>query len=111
MVDAQLTQVVEPECLEDETVFKCEQATSPLRWTIKTVNRTFERGLTQDGEMFTFMNDLSYGFMMNRTRTSSASIVSFLRVNAVRDLSGAQVMCSGSMGQFMTMLEIGKDNL
>ena len=61
MVDAQLTQVVEPKCLEDETVFKCEHATSPLRWTIKTVCCTFERILSQDGEIFTFMNDLSYG--------------------------------------------------
>ena len=108
MVDAQLTLVVEPECLEDETVFKCEQATSPLRWTIKTVYRTFERVLSQDGEMITFMDDLRYGFMMNRTVTSSDSINSFLRVNAVRDLSGAQVICSGRTGHFMTMLEIGK---
>ena len=107
MVDAQLTLVVEPECLEDETVFKCEQATSPLRWTIKTVYRTFERVLSQDGEMLTFMDDLRYGFMMNRTATSD-SIISFLRVNAVRDLSPAQVMCSGSTGAFMMMLEIGK---
>ena len=73
-----------------------------------TVGHIFERVLSQDGEMFTFMNDPGYGFMMNRMITSSGSINSFLMVNAVMDLNGTQVMCSGSTRQFVTMLEIGK---
>ena len=108
-----MSSIVEPVCPETEVVFLCEQATSPVRWTVSIIATTettliLERTLSssQVGNAFTFSNDPGYGFMISLTTTPSDSINSFLRVNAVRELNGAQVECAGGTGSFMAELQI-----
>ena len=99
-VGAQLTSIIEPVCPGDEAVLLCEQGSLPLRWRVSNIAGTglsLERTFSslQSGE--TFSNDPGYGFMISLTTTSSGSIESFLRVNAVRELNGAQVECTNCL--------------
>ena len=91
-----------------QVVFVCQQTGSTLRWTVDLHGGTIiERTVLspQIGTNLTFVND-GFGFETHILSSSSAGIISELRVTAVRQLNGATVECRGGSGSFMSTIQI-----
>ena len=87
-----------------QVVFVCQQTGSTLRWTVGNLpSGTFitdQISLTVDssqaGSILTFPDDPGFGFEIHVLSSSStSSIISELRVTAVRQLNGVTVECAG----------------
>ena len=92
-------------------MFICQQPGSTSRWTVdlpggvsnELVNSASS---SQAGRVSTFTND-PYGFEIHVLSSSSgSSVISELRVSAVRQLNGVTVECVGPSGSFMSTIQI-----
>ena len=91
-------------------MFVCNQTGSALRWTVdlpggSSIVRTV---LSSEavGTVSTISTDLGVEFDIYLLSSSSASIISELRVTAVRQLNGVTVECVGLSGSFMSTIQI-----
>ena len=95
-----------------QVVFVCQQTGSFLRWTVGNLPRSGAVEQTasslivvssQAGSVLTFTDDPGFGFEIHVSSSSSASsVISKLRVTAVRQLNGATVECAGDSGPLPT---------
>ena len=97
-------------CVGKQVVFVCQQtgSTSLLTWRVDLPGgTTIERTVLspQVGTNLTFVND-GFGFETHILSSSSAGIISELRVTAVRQLNGATVVCRGGSGSFLSTIQI-----
>ena len=109
MSDAQLTPPGEATCEGEQVVFTCQQTGSISRWEVNLpgVVITNSPSSSQAGTILTFRDDPSFGFEIHVLSSSSASsVISELRVTAVRQLNGVTVECVGNSGSFMSTIEI-----
>ena len=91
----------------------CQQPGLGLRWTISNLPGGISDRLTVDisslqaGAVLNFRND-PYGFEIHILSSSSAStsVLSELRVTAVRELNGVTVECFGLNGTFVSTIQI-----
>ena len=90
-------------------MFVCQQTGPTLTWRVDLPGGTsFERSVLspQAGTNLTFQSDRSFGFEIHILSSSSAGIISELRVTAVRQLNGVTVVCRGGSGSFMSTIQI-----
>ena len=105
----QLTSPGRVVCVGEQVVFVCQRTGSVLRWEVD-----FPGGVSNDlvnsvssslaGTVLTFSND-QYGFEIH-VLSSSNSVISELRVTAVRQLNGVTVKCVGPSGILMSTFQI-----
>ena len=95
-----------------QVVFVCQQSGSTSRWTVglpggvsnELVNSASS---SQRGMVLTFANDPGYGFEIHVLSSSSASsVISELRVTAIRQLNGIMVECTGPTGMLTSTIQI-----
>ena len=106
--DAQLTSPDEPVCVAEQVVFVCQQTVPTLTWTVDLPGgRSIERTVLspQVGTVWTFVNDPGFEFEVHILSSSSASIISELRVTAVRQLNGVTVECRGGRGTHLSTIQ------
>ena len=92
-----------------QVVFTCQQAGTASRWTVNlpTITLTSTALSSQSGIMSIFANDPGFGFEIRLLSSSlSSSVISELRVTAVRQLNGVTVECLGGSGNFMYTIQI-----
>ena len=92
-----------------QVVFRCQQISATSRWTINLSNITISNSATfsQAGTMSNFIDDPGYGFEIHiLSSSSSSSVISELRVTAVRQLNGVTVECLGVSGNFISTIQI-----
>ena len=113
LLDAQLTSPGEAVCVTNQVVFGCQQTGSFIRWTVGNLPRGINTELTrsasssQVGIVLTFTDDPGFGFEIHvLSSSSSSSVLSELRVTAVRELNGVTVECLGNSGSFPSTIEI-----
>ena len=93
-----------------QVVFVCQQTGSTSRWTVDLPGGISNQlsnsaSSSQAGTVLTFAND-PYGFEIHvLSSSSSSSVISELRVTAVRELNGVTVECVAS-GRFMSTIQI-----
>ena len=110
--DAQLTSPDEAVCVGEQVVFVCQQSGSTSRWTVDLPGEisnelSISASSSQAGTVLIFVNDPGFGFEIHILSSSSASsVISELRVTAVRQLNGATVECAGASGSFMSTIQI-----
>ena len=108
--DALLTPPDEAVCVGKQVVFVCQEAGSSLRWTVNLPGGSSivnSASSAQAGTVLTFSNDPGFGFEIHVLSSSSASsVISELRVTAVRQLNGVTVECVGPSGRFMSTIQI-----
>ena len=109
--DAQLTPPGEAACVGEQVVFVCQQSGSTLTWTVDlpggvSNDLVNSASSSQAGTVLTFADDPGFGFEIHVLSSSSASIISELRVTAVRELNGVTVRCLGGSGSFMSTIQI-----
>ena len=98
-------------CVGEQVVFVCQQTGSFSSWSVNLPGGSSNEivnsvSSSQVGRVLPFSND-PYGFEIHVLPSSSASsIISELRVTAVRELNGVTVECSGSSGRFMSTIQI-----
>ena len=101
MSDAQLTSPGEAVCVGQQVVFVCQQTGSAVRWTVNLPGGISNELLhsvssSEAGRVLKFSND-SFGFEIHvLSSSSSSSVISELRVTAVRQLNGVSVECAGN---------------
>ena len=92
-----------------QLVFTCQQNGTTSRWTVNLPMITLANtaSSSQAGAVSTFAYDLGFGFEIHILASSSSnSVISELRVTAVRQLNGVTVECLGISGRFMSTIEI-----
>ena len=108
--DAQLTSPGEAVCVGEQVVFVCQQIGSTLRWTVDLPGGVSNQLSTsavssQSGTVWTIPNDPGFGFEIHILSSSSASsVITELRVTAVRELNGVTVECLGGTGLFTSIV-------
>ena len=94
-------------------MFTCQQPGGTSRWDITLSSGMVLRGSalsTNIGLVFSLSNDPGFGFELHvLPSSSSSSVISELRVTAVRQLNGVTVECLGSSGRFMSTVQIALD--
>ena len=94
-----------------QVVFVCQQTSSTLRWTVDLPGGVSNElvssaSSSQAGTVLIFSND-PYGFEIHVLSSSSvSSVISELRVTAVRQLNGATVECAGPSGTFSSTIDV-----
>ena len=92
-------------------MFVCQQTGSTSRWTVNLPGGIINElsnsaSSSQAGTVLTFVND-PYGFEIHVLSSSSgSSVISELRVTAVRQLNGVTVECAGANGSYMSTIQI-----
>ena len=92
-------------------MFVCQQPGSSSRWTVDlpggiSNELSNSASSSQAGMVLSFPND-PFGFEVHVLSSSSASsVISELRVTAVRQLNGVTVECLGSNGRFTSTIQI-----
>ena len=92
-------------------MFVCQQTGSLTRWTVNLPGGSSNdlvnsASSSLAGTVLTFSND-PYGFEIHvLSSSSSSSVISELRVTAVRQLNGVTVECEGGSGSYMSTIEI-----
>ena len=82
-------------------MFVCQQAGSISRWTVNLPGGSSNEisnpaTSSQAGRVLSFSNDPGFGFEIHILNSSSASsVITELRVTAVRQLNGVTVECAG----------------
>ena len=98
--------------MDQQAVFTCQQA-GTTQWTISLpggVSFSSPAQSSQAGVTFNIQNNLGYMFEIHvLPSSSSSSVISELRVTAVRQLNGVTVECLGSSGRFMSTVQIALD--
>ena len=105
---AQLTSPDEAVCEGQEIVFTCQQP-SGTGWTVVLAPGNLLRSIVSSSDIGTvvvFTNDPGFGFEIHVLPNSSSSVISELRVTAVRQLNGVTVECTGNGGTFMSTIQI-----
>ena len=98
--------------MRQQVVFTCQQTGTTLRWTVNlpggtSAQLTNTASSSQAGTASNFMNDPGFGFEIQvLNSSSSSSVISELRVTAVRQLNGVPVECIGSSRGFMSTIQI-----
>ena len=90
-------------------MFVCQQTGPTLTWrVILPGGISIERTVLspQAGTVLTFETDRSFGFEIHILSSSSAGIMSELRVTAVSELNGVTVECRGGSGSFMSNIQV-----
>ena len=93
-------------------MFVCQETGSTLRWTVDLPGGASNEISTtvtssQAGRVLTFADDPGFGFEIHVLSSSSAStIISELRVTAVRQLNGVTVECRGGSGSSLSTIQI-----
>ena len=91
-------------------MFTCQQAGTTSRWTVNLpmdILLQLSASSSQTGTVSNFINDPGFGFDIHiLSSSSSSSVISELRVTAVRQLNGVTVECLGSSGRFMSTIHI-----
>ena len=89
-------------------MFVCQQAGSISRWGVYPPGISLFRlvSSSQAGTVLTFVND-PFGFEIHVLSSSSnSSIITELRVTAVRQLNGTTVRCKGDNGSLISTIQI-----
>ena len=92
-----------------EVVFTCQQNGSLLVWTINLPNITFNNPAISSlaGTVTSFIDDPGFGFEIHVLNSSSSStVISELRVTAVRQLNGVTVECLANSGRFTSTIQL-----
>ena len=96
-----------------QAVFTCQQSGSISRWTINlpegiSIRLTNSATSSQAGTVLTFVDDPGFGFEIHVLLSSSlnTTVISELRVTAVRQLNGVTVECLGFSGNFISTIQI-----
>ena len=101
-------------------MFGCQQPGSTSRWTVDLpggISNQLSNSASSSlaGRVLTFQNDPGFGFEIHvLSSSSSSSVISELRVTAVRELNGVTVKCAGSDGTYRSTIQItsvGEENL
>ena len=99
-------------CAGNQVVFVCRQSSSS-RWTVFTLpSETVDQiSLTVDssqtGTVLPIPYDPGFGFEIYvLPSNSSSSVISELRVTAVRQLNGVTLECAGDNGHYMSTIMI-----
>ena len=101
-------------CEGQEIVFTCQQRGAIASWDVTLPSgmklyRTVRN--TQDSTAGPLHNQndprTNFGFTVQLLSSSNNSIVSQLRVFAVRELDCTSVMCTGATGLFITTIKVG----
>ena len=109
--DAQLTSPVEAVCGGKQVLFVCQRDYF-TRWSVffpGDLEAIYELRVlpSQAGTVLTFQDDTSFGFEIHVLSSSSnTTVLSQLRVTAVRQLNGTIVECEGSNGNQRRTIQI-----
>ena len=105
--DAQLTAPVETVCSGQPVLFLCQQLSASATWIVN-IPGLMLRVLAPRavGELEMFPGDPGYAFEVTTTALGNGSIVSELRVTAVRELDGVTVNCEGFSGMYMSEIQV-----
>ena len=90
-------------------MFICQHPGSALVWTVDLPGGTITESVasSQAGRVLTFADDPGFGFEIHVLSSSLAnSIISELRVTAVRQLNGVTVECVGPIESYMYTIQI-----
>ena len=109
---AQLTSPSEAVCVGEQVVFVCQQIGGISRWTVGNLPRGIS-GFTATalsslaGMVYSIHDDPGFGFEIYvLPSSSSSSVISELRVTAVRQLNGVTLRCEGGNGSFVSTIQI-----
>ena len=90
-------------------MFTCQQPGPISVWRINLPMTTLTNSASSSeaaGTVSTFVNDPGFGFEIHILSSSSGSVISELRVTAVRELNGVTVECIGGSGTFTSTIQI-----
>ena len=89
-------------------MFVCQLTGPILIWRVDLPERNIEQTKLspQAGTNLTFENDDDFGFEIHILSSSSAGIMSELRVTAVSQLNGITVECARPSGSFMSTIQV-----
>ena len=93
-------------------MFVCQRTGSSLRWEVDFPGGVSNRissspSSSLAGTVLTFSNDPGFGFEVHiLSLSSSSSIITELRVTAVRQLNGVSLRCVGPSGTLMSTIQI-----
>ena len=90
-------------------MFICQHPGSALVWTVDLPGGTITESVasSQAGTVLTFADDPGFGFEIHVLSSSLASsVISELRVTAVRQLNGVTVECAGPIVSYMSTIQI-----
>ena len=96
----------DPVCPGNRVVFICQQSAF-AQWMIILPSVTLQNTVysPQAGSVLAFVNDPGYNFELHVVSFNSNTLTTELRVNAVRQLNGTTVECTGSEA-FMTIIQV-----
>ena len=90
-------------------MFVCQQPGFTSRWTVNLPGVILSNSASSSlaGTVLNFLNDPGFGFEIHVLSSSStSSVISELRVTAVRQLNGVTVECLGSDGSITSTFQI-----
>ena len=99
-------------CVGEQVVFVCQQNGSALTWTVDlpggiSNELSNSASSSQAGTVLTFADDPGFGFeILVLSSSSASSVISELRVTAVRQLNGVTLECLGVSGSYMSTIQI-----
>ena len=90
-------------------MFICQHPGSALVWTVDLPGGTITESVasSQAGRVLNFADDPGFGFEIHvLNSSSSSSVISELRVTAVRQLNDVTVECRGPIERYMSTIQI-----